>query len=73
MSAKTIKIDNCFDLNSYNKIIILMEQKLHEVVVKNVRVLSWGVLNTNVVRRATGIESRKVGIIGLSVRKIEWK
>ena len=50
-----------------------MEQKLHEVVVKNVRVLSWGVLNTNLVRRATGIESRKVGIIGLSVRKIEWK
>ena len=40
MSAKTIKIDNCFDLNSYNKIITLMEQKLHEVVVKNVRVLS---------------------------------
>ena len=50
-----------------------MEQKLHEVVVKNVRVLSWGVLNTNLVCRATGIESRKVGIIGLSVRKIEWK
>ena len=73
MSAKVIKIDNCFGLNSCNKIITLTDQKLHQVVVKNVRILSWGSLNTNLVRRAIGIESRKVGVIGLSVRKIQWK
>ena len=37
-----------------------MEQKLPEVVVKNVSVLSLGVLNTNIVRRAIGIKSRKI-------------
>ena len=37
-----------------------MEQKLPEVVVKNVRVLSLGVLNANIVRRAIGIKSRKI-------------
>ena len=37
-----------------------MEQKLPEAVFKNVRVLSLGVLNTNIVLRATGIKSRKI-------------
>ena len=50
-----------------------MEQNLHEVVVKNVRALSWWVLKTNLVRRAIVIESRNVGAIRLSVKKIEWK
>ena len=50
-----------------------MEQNLREVVVRNVRALSWGVLKTNLVRRAVAIESRNVGVIGLSVKKIDWK
>ena len=37
-----------------------MEQKLPEVVVKNVRVLSLGVLNTNIVRRAIGKKKKKI-------------
>ena len=46
-----------------------MEQKLYEVVVKNVIVLSWGVLNTNLIHRTIRMESRNVAVIGLSVKK----
>ena len=57
------------DLNWYDNFITLMEQKLYEVVVKNVRVLSWGVLNTNLIHRTIRMESRNVAVIGLSVKK----
>ena len=50
-----------------------MEQKLPEVVVKNVRVLSLGVLNTNFCSQSYRYKVKKNCLIGLSVKKIEWK